>query len=129
MLPVGSTSTTTIRVSTLKKTEKILTAYSPSQQQRLGNQVPGFDRTKWARIEELVMREGLKLKFEQNAWAREKLLETEDAILCQATASDRFWSCGLNLNDPNLADKAYWPGQSKLGHLLMAIREELTSDG
>ena len=109
--------------------ERILTAYSPSYQQRLGRQVPGFDAHKWALVQELVMREGLKLKFEQNPELRDKLLGTGDALLCQATAGEDFWACGLDLNDPKLAEKHHWPGQSKLGHLLMAIREELTSDG
>ena len=108
---------------------KILWTYSPTYQRRLGESIPDFDAVKWARVAEDVMRHGLKLKFTQNVDLGERLVATGDAVLCEATDTEKVWSCGLALNVPNLVDKGSWPGASRLGYLLMSVRDELASDG
>ena len=109
--------------------ERILWAYSPSYQRRLGQSIPNFDAAKWDTVADAVMRRGLKYKFTQNPELAEKLVGTGSAVLCEATDAECVWSAGLALNDPKLLDRKAWAGASRLGDLLMGLREELASDG
>ena len=103
--------------------EKIINTKSPSIQRKLGQKIKGFDEKVWASVRDEVMRTGLRLKFEQNDGLRHRLLMTHKAWLCEATANEKYWACGLNLNDKNLPNKDVWPGKNTLGVMLMQLRD------
>ena len=105
--------------------EKIINTKSPSIQRKLGENIKGFDEAVWAQVRDDVMRTGLRLKFEQNSGLRHRLLMTHNASLCEATANEKYWACGLNLNHKDLPNKAAWPGENKLGIMLMQLRDTL----
>jgi ribA/ribD-fused uncharacterized protein len=53
------------------------------------------------------------------------LLESKDAILAEATGH-KFWATGIpNPEFTKTTKEQYWPGQNKLGELLMNLREYL----
>lgn len=92
---------------------------------QLGRQVANFDETTWANAREAIMEEGLFFKFSQNDDMKRVLLSTDDKILAEATTKDKIWSCGLNVNDPNVQDPTKWKGKNLLGKALMKVREML----
>lgn len=75
-------------------------------------------RADWYQARELVMREILKAKFEQNPDLAELLLATGDAYLVEHTKKDAFW-----------ADGGDGKGKNRLGHLLMELRGKLGGVG
>ena len=56
---------------------------------------------------------------------RQGLLDTEQSYLAEATF-DKFWASGLSSEDTEKIDLKYFPGQNKLGILLMDIRDLLS---
>lgn len=70
-------------------------------------------REDWNHVKEDVMRKALREKF-ADAHLRQKLMETEDATLIEASPSDYYWGEG-----------ATHTGMNRLGVLLMEIREEI----
>ena len=60
------------------------------------------------------MLQSLRMKFSQNLEIAKELLATGDAILIEHTRNDDYW-----------ADGGDGSGKSKLGLLLMQVREEL----
>ena len=71
-----------------------------------------------------VMNRGLFAKFSQNNDMREKLLNTGNCILLEASPHDHFWGIGLSMNDPDIYFFKFL-GQNYLGKLLMSIRAQL----
>ena len=55
---------------------------------------------------------------------RKRLLETEGSYLAEAT-TDKYWASGLSLDDSVKINPKFHPGENKLGHLLMEIRDVL----
>jgi ribA/ribD-fused uncharacterized protein len=69
---------------------------------------------KWPETKVDRMREVLEAKFLQNPELGDRLLETGDAILLEASKADRFWGEGKRR-----------AGENMLGRLLMQLRDEL----
>ncbi len=64
----------------------------------------------WNDIKVRIMLQGLRAKFNQSSELKQKLLNTENAILHENSPTDMFWGKR---------------GQDILGKLLMEVREEL----
>ncbi len=45
--------------------------------------------------------------------------------LGEASPNDRYFGCGLGMNDPDVGDVTKWTGQNLLGKALMEVRTEL----
>ncbi len=71
-------------------------------------------RKDWEEVKEEIMLIGLRAKFSQNEEIREKLLDTEEAVLIENSPYDYYWGIG--------ADGS---GKNRLGVLLMQVRNEL----
>ncbi|KAJ3056370.1 hypothetical protein HK097_007207 [Rhizophlyctis rosea] len=92
---------------------QIQQAESPGKAARLGRNKSFPLRSDWERIKDSVMKECLIAKFTQYPEFRDLLLGTEDRILVEHTANDRYW-----------ADGGDGTGKNMLGILLMEIRNE-----
>ena len=98
---------------------------SPADCKRLGRRVKGFDSMEWDAAKYRVMKAGNLEKYRQNPTLLKKLLETEDAILAEASPKDRIWGIGMEADEAATVDPKDWPGQNLLGKVLMEVREEL----
>ena len=101
----------------------IMNSTDPVIIKRLGDKVKVNHN--WSQHQLLVMKTGCTAKFNQNEHLKEMLLRTGSKDLVHA-GMDRFWGAGVGLGSPNLITKS-WPGQNKLGDILMSVREALTS--
>lgn len=102
---------------------EIMKTNNPKKLKSLGRKIKNFDDRTWSAIKESLMTKIVTAKFEQNLDLLEKLLSTEDAILVEANAYDKFWGCGLNTSDVVNVDPEKWKGKNILGKILMEIRD------
>lgn len=97
----------------------------PRKQKFLGRQVRRFDSNKWNSVCKDIMIPGLVSKFMQDSYCLQTLLETEDAIIAEASPTDRIWGIGLAENDPKALNPSNWQGTNWLGEVLMRTRDEI----
>jgi hypothetical protein len=64
-------------------------------------------------------------QFEQNEGLRTYLFKTSGSRLVYANPWDRFWGVGLEKIDPKTRNPREWPGENRLGDLLMEVRTNL----
>lgn len=99
-----------------EKIRNIFTKITPSEAKRLGKNI--YLRKDWNEIKDHKMYSICYAKFTQNPELREKLLDTQDAILIEGNKwHDTYWGKYKN------------KGRNKLGKILMKIREELKKEG
>ena len=99
--------------------EKVLRAHNALEAMRLGEGVHKSDH--WKRMALQVMRPTLMVKAQQVAIFRQALRDSGTSILVEAT-SDRYWGSGLNPPECRQTRPSNWPGENRLGHLLMEVR-------
>ncbi|MBI1249130.1 DUF1768 domain-containing protein [bacterium] len=104
---------------------QILDCLHPYDVKALGRQVKNFNDAVWKQNARRLVTEGNLAKFSQNEQLKEFLLETENAVLVEASPHDRLWGIGLRANDERVQDPAAWQGQNLLGFALMDVREQL----
>ena len=85
----------------------------------------GTDK-EWKEKEPEIMYAAMLRKFGQNQGLRQKLLETGDKTLVEATP-DKHWGSGLALNSSAMKRGEY-PGENHQGKLLMKVREALRKE-
>ena len=93
--------------------ERIRLAHSPLEARTLGQTRKVPIRSDWESVKEVVMKQGLRLKF-QNPQLRSLLLSTKARILIEDSPYDRYWGAGPDRK-----------GKNRLGILLMEIRDEI----
>lgn len=104
---------------------KIMKEKDPREQKALGRQVKNFDAGKWMAVCQDIMVPALVSKFEQDPYALEVMLSTEDAIIVEASPFDNIWGIGLSADNPNAQIPGRWKGKNYLGNVLMRARDEL----
>lgn len=104
----------------------ILRATEPWECKDLGKQVTPFNAAAWDEVKFDVVKAGNRAKFEQNPDLKQKLLDTGNAILAEASPKDNIWGIGLDAQAAAATDMAEWPGQSLLGIALMQLRSEFS---
>lgn len=107
---------------------KIRNTKSPKEQKQLGREVKRFDFDIWNKHCQDIVYEGNLAKFSQNEWLKQKLLDTGDAILVEASPVDKIWGIGLAPDDPRALDEDQWQGQNLLGKALMRVRDSLNEN-
>lgn len=105
--------------------QRILKAKHPREQKDLGRQVMGFDSEIWKQRREQIVYQGNKLKFVQNPSLLNKLLETTETELVEASPDDCIWGIGWRATDPQAQDPTLWQGLNLLGRTLTRLREDI----
>lgn len=107
------------------KVEQILANPDPAAAKKLGRAVRSFDAQRWDESSFSIVLRGNLAKFQQNEAERTFLLSTGDAVLVEASPYDAVWGIGLQRSHPDAAVPARWPGQNRLGFVLMEVRRQL----
>jgi ribA/ribD-fused uncharacterized protein len=105
---------------------KIMAAKDPYTIKRLSRDIKNIDDGKCKAQGPHMLKKGLLAKFSQNEEHKHFLLETGETTLVECNPSDKRWSCGLHMNDPNRCDRDKWKGENWLGQLLEDIRTSLS---
>ncbi len=71
------------------------------------------------------MKVAIKVKFDQHDYLKQELLKNEGKCLVECNPFDKFWSCGLKLNDQKALSPSNWVGENRLGHCLDDVRRLL----
>jgi len=93
----------------------------------LGREVKNFDESKWNTNRERIVLEGNKLKFGQNEELRQKLIQTEEKIIVEASPSDKIWGIGMGESKAISSGESGW-GLNLLGKALMETRRILKEE-
>ena len=106
--------------------ELVLKASTPREAKSIASEIKSDDpSSNWNLMKYEVMREVLQAKIESSPKFKQELLDSNDQLLVEASATDTFWGSGLtyNLSLTTLPDK--FPGKNMLGKLLMQLRAEV----
>ena len=104
---------------------QILDAPDAKAAKAIGRTVKNFDADKWDMISYKVMLKGVEFKFDAGEKIRQKLFETGDRILVEASPNDKIWGVGLHEDDDLILDEKNWTGENRLGKVLMEVRTTL----
>lgn len=109
--------------------EEILSAETPREAKRLGDSTDVSSELQpvWEDTIASVMESVCQHKFSQNTEAKNFLLGTGERELVEASV-DKFWGCGVSLQDPALRNKSTWTGRNTLGRILVKVRSRLRDE-
>ena len=105
--------------------KEILSTNDVAEIKKLGREVHGYDENIWNGVRQIVVYEGLKAKFSQNAELKEKLVDTGDAILAECAVRDDLGDRFIHERSQIDLIKANGRGKICLGYALMMVREQL----
>jgi len=106
--------------------QKIMQAYDPMEQKKLGRRVQGYDDAVWKACCYDVVVRGNAAKFFQNEKLHDFLISTGDKVLVEASPKDSVCGIGLDENSPDAINPQRWQGTNLLGFALMEVRDILT---
>lgn len=107
--------------------EEILQAENPADVKKLGRKVANFDALLWEEKCYEIVKQGNFHKFSQNENLKTFLLNTQNAIIVEASPVDNIWGIGLDENNPDALNPLKWKGKNLLGFALMEVREEISN--
>ena len=84
-----------------------------------------YTSTEWENVNEKEMKEILMEKAIQIPEVGDILMNSGTKLIAEAVQSEEKWTCGLSKKAATHTSPSHWPGQNRLGHLWMEIREEL----
>lgn len=100
----------------------------PSVYKKIGRNLKGYDDfdnsykmtigEKWEQMKDAIMKKAVFYKFQDHS-LKEKLDNTANAILVEASPYDYYWGAGAGID---LVKNGRWPGKNMLGKILMNIR-------
>lgn len=111
-----------------KTLSKIMKADHPRDQKALGREVKNYNDSKWSKVRYQIVVDGSLAKYRQNSDLKEKLLETNDLILVEASPADKIWGIGMDEDHPNATRPSSWKGLNLLGKALMETRFIIKSE-
>jgi len=103
---------------------KVMAEQDPASQKAAGGLVKNFDRLKWQKERDSLMKDIVLTKFTQCAELRTLLQNTGSKQLVEASSRDDHFGIGQGLNSRNLFNKSTW-GENKLGLILESVRDSL----
>ena len=104
---------------------KILKTASPKSVKTYGKKVKGFDEEAWNEKKDSVMRTAVKAKLMQHPDILKKLRDTGTRPIAEADPRGKYWGIGTSSETSKAKDPSRWPGQNKMGKILMELRDEL----
>lgn len=102
----------------------ILRATEPWKCKELGKGVKPFVSEKWDAAKYEIVKAGNRAKYRQNPDLMQKLLDTGNAVLAEASPKDMIWGIGLDAETAAATNRKDWPGEGLLGRILMELRGE-----
>jgi ribA/ribD-fused uncharacterized protein len=81
----------------------------------------------WYNEAEGIVLKGLLCKFKQHPSLASALMKTKGSELVLCSSEEAYWGNGLDRADARKVSKRRWPGQNKLGALLMHVRSMMTT--
>lgn len=108
--------------------EQVMKAKEPRLARKLRRRMDQENETSiqlWPEIRQEIMRWGVRQKFLQNPELLEKLLNTNYALLAEASDSNQVWGIGLPMEEYKKYKPGNWTGQNLMGKALMDVRREL----
>jgi ribA/ribD-fused uncharacterized protein len=108
---------------------QILKSKNPREQKDQGRKVKCFDVDVWNINVKDIVYSGNKAKFSQNEPLLNFLLQTENALIVEASPLDTIWGIGLAEDDPDRFDKNKWRGTNWLGEILTELRTYFLTHG
>ncbi len=106
--------------------EKIMLEVEPSNQQELGRKISGFDSKIWDQNKFGIVWYGNYLKFIQHEDLAQRLINTDQKIIVEASPYDLVWGAGYASDSEEMLNPEKWPGQNLLGQVLMSVRSAIT---
>lgn len=104
---------------------RILKADSPKEQKALGRKVKKFVPTIWAKYCTQIVHKNNLLKFSQNNYLKNILLNSGNLIFVECSPYDTIWGIGRGLDWPHLDNIDTWRGQNLLGYEITSVRDEI----
>ena len=105
----------------------IMATDKPFEQKKLGRLVKGFDPAIWDRLSRDVMFRANFAKYTQHRGLMQKLFDTGDTTIVEASPWDKLWGIGLEASDPRAKSRETWLGKNWLGEVLTELRNGLES--
>lgn len=102
---------------------KVLSAKSPFEAKAIGRGVSPWNEKWWVSHREDILLEGLQVKVKQHPLLKQRLLETGDRLIAEASMFDQIWGIGLSTMDKRAMDPEKWEGLNLLGKSWMRVRE------
>ena len=116
----------TFDINNIELLNKILKETNPIKIKALGRKVQNFDDIVWNSIKYSIMLNALYYKFSQNLELKQKLLNTNNKLLYEASPRDKIWGIGYSAEKAiNIEPKKY--GSNLLGKALLELREKFKS--
>ncbi len=99
---------------------------NPKIAKNLGRKVKNYDDGVWNNVRYSVMKDACFMKFSQNEYLKNKLLNPKwsDKGFVEGSPYDRIWGIGVHYNDAS-DDESTWRGENLLGKVLNEVREAL----
>ncbi len=104
---------------------KIMKTPSPKSVKAYGKKVKNFDAEAWNEKKDSIMRTAVKAKLMQHPDILKKLRETGSRPIAEADPRGKYWGIGTSADTSKAKDVSRWPGQNKMGKILMELRDEL----
>ena len=99
----------------------------PSVYKKIGRKLPNYDKygPSWEAKRDAYMYEAVEAKFSQNEYLKRRLLDTGRNVLVEASPYDKYWGAGFGKASRSIYDPTLWPGENRLGFILMELRDNL----
>ncbi len=104
---------------------KIMKTTSPKSAKGFGKKVKNFVPEAWDEKKDSIMRIAVKAKLMQHPDILMKLRETGTRPIAEADPRGKYWGIGTSAETSKAKDVSRWPGQNKMGKILMELRDEL----
>ena len=106
---------------------QILETESPKEVKALGRKVENFDSQLWMEHRFAIVLRANLAKFSQNEDLKKYIFTTGNAILVEASPTDKIWGIGLDEEAARQVSPQDWDGLNLLGFALMRTRSLLES--
>ncbi|CAM9267547.1 unnamed protein product [Pylaiella littoralis] len=108
--------------------KQIVATDDPREHKKLGRMVRGYNQRVWDEHKRAIVARGSYAKFTQNEAMRERLLDTGEKLLAEASPFDPVWGIGLRADDPAARAPQSWRGQNLLGEILQDTRRKIIAE-
>ena len=103
--------------------DHILNCEDAADCKEVSRDITNLDRKGWVESAEILCSKGIQAKFLQNDQLMERLLDTGEKTLVEASY-DETWGTGQHLGSRDCLTKSKWKSIGILGRILMRIRSE-----